>query len=285
MDANGIFKVTQVSMQNSATKKLSVSFAPVVPLQIAKLLQERNCFGSYHLLLAHDVLDNPVEYAEVYANKGYTILMDNSLVELGYSMSVEFVAAAAQIVGAQYVILPDVLNEAQTTYELTLKALKEWHNLEDTLREGINLLAVVQGANLKDQQRLINRFTEHGEIGGVCIPRVIADTQGSRKWIIDYASLFYRMHLLGFSDFLIDDVACARMPGVIGIDSAVPIRLGLRNRRLSLDNPQDAGKRESYWGDPFKLSHDGDGPLGQSIRIDAVCDAIAAFRRAIAIAQ
>lgn len=247
-------------------------FAPVVPLELAKQMQEAGTLGNYHLLLAHDVLDKPEEYALVYANRGYTILMDNSLIELGYAMPLEKVAEAARVVGAQYIILPDTLSNASETVVQVDAAVDAWNSLPYERKEGLSLIAVVQGANHREQVTCLQYFRSLPIIKGVCVPRVIADTCQTRKWMIQEATKYYNVHLLGFSENFLDDIACARMPGVIGIDSAVPIRLGLRGLTVSLDDPQDAGKRECYWDNPYGLERTGISllPWTQEVRLSLV---------------
>jgi len=54
------------------------------------------------------------------------------------------------------------------------------------------------------------------------------------------------MHLLRFSDNLKDDISVARANGVNGIDSAVPIRLGLAGEIIHHTLPSHA-PRGDYW--------------------------------------
>jgi hypothetical protein len=230
------------------------SFAPVVPIEVARAMEEHKpgSIGNYHLLLAHDVLERPDDYAEVYGNKDYTILMDNSLVELGYPLPLYDVLAACKIVGAQYAILPDVLGDYEGTVERTEAALTEWNNLSDEERGDVQLMPVIQGNSHREHINFLCRFAGRMDVAGFCVPRVIADRQGSRKHIIAEATKFTRVHLLGFSNNLWDDIACARMPNVAGIDSAVPVRLGLKGHIMSFDTPQDPGLRGFYWDNPFE---------------------------------
>jgi len=193
-------------------------FAPVVPLSIAAELSDSNTLGNYHLLLAHDVLANPREYAEIYGNKGYTILMDNSLIELGYAMPIEEVLDAANIVGGQYIILPDTLKQADTTIQQVLNAYIVWKGIPAAKKHGVSLLPVIQGMSMREQFDCLFAFSNIPDVKGMCVPRVIADTYGTRKYLIEKVTRTFNVHMLGFSDNLMDDIACARMPGVVGID-------------------------------------------------------------------
>lgn len=264
--------------------RIPARFAPVVPLSIAKELQDAGHLGNYHLLLAHDVLAHPADYENVYAGRGYTILMDNSLVELGYAMPIAEVLEAAKIVGAQYLVLPDKLSDMEATIDMTLKALGEWGTIDSKKREGMGLLPVLQGKNMRELNIMLNRFCMNfttGGITGMCVPRVIADTIGTRSEIIALTSRYYNIHMLGFSENFLDDIACARMPGVVGIDSAVPVRAGLRGLPLSLDMPVDPGKRECYWENPYALPLSGiyEDSLNDKERFGVVCDNIFSVRK------
>lgn len=82
-------------------------------------------------------------------------------------------------------------------------------------------------------------------------PRIATATLGSRMEVVmnihrSYPTHF--LHLLGFSDNVLDDICCARVPGVSGIDSAVPIRAGLKGIVMVIDRPQPIiGPRGNFW--------------------------------------
>lgn len=235
-------------------------FAPVAPLEVVHILEEQEALGDYHLLLAHDVLANRREYEDTFANKKYTIIMDNSLIELGYPLPMKETLEAANIVGAQYFVLPDVLGDYHLTMTATVQALKEFDAIycQKTFKESLELpspVPVIQGANLEEMIKFIRTIDDMntGYIEMLCVPRVIANQLGTRRDVVAACSnMGYNVHLLGFSDHKLDDIACARMPNVNGIDSAEPVRLGLKGFNMSLDFPKEPGPRLSYWDDPFK---------------------------------
>lgn len=234
-------------------------FAPVVPLELASMMSFDGELGDYHLLLAHDVLAHPKEYAEIYGDKNYTIIMDNSLIELGYPMMMDEVMEAAFVVGAQFFVLPDHLNDHHRTMEMTRDALEEYRRnimkyRDAATSKGVAIpspMPVVQGKNYEEANMAIDLFFR--DFDCICIPRIAADTLGTRSRLIARAAaLDMKVHLLGFSENFLDDIACARMPSVMGIDSAVPVRAGLKGMNMSLDFPKDPGKRGNYWEDPFQ---------------------------------
>jgi hypothetical protein len=97
----------------------------------------------------------------------------------------------------------------------------------------------------------------------VSVPRIFANQNGSRMPVLhelirrDTYKLFRGIHLLGFSDNILDDVACARMQIVKGIDSAVPIRAGLkgmdiRNAIHDREWSTALGPRGGFWDTPVE---------------------------------
>ena len=247
--------------RNKRGELVGNQFAPVIPLAIARGFEKRpKALGKYHLLLAHDVHAHEDEYAEVYGNKDadFDIIMDNSLIELGYPMPMKEVLDAAQVVGAKYFILPDHLSDADRTREAIARAMQEYYDLHGFStqtgmhRKGIPLpMPVVQGRTVTQCVQMLQWLVTHFKY--CAIPRVLVEYLGTRAEItMIAANMGFKIHLLGFSENLIDDIACARIPGVMGIDSAVPVRLGLQGTRLSLDNPQNPGPRGNYWDNPFE---------------------------------
>lgn len=230
-------------------------FAPVVPLSIAHTLQTFNMLGNYHLLLAHDVLEHPEKYKKVFLsatskNEPQFITMDNSLIELGFPMRIRDVIEAARVVNANKVVLPDVLGNLEETITMASQAFSEFLSLPKDITVGIRMVGVVQGQNQQECFRCLDVYNNRGL--DISIPRVLVDILGTRREIIQkaYSMGFRNMHLLGFSNNLIDDISCTRMPGVSGIDSAVPIRAGLKHKRISLDDRHFSdilGPRGDYW--------------------------------------
>lgn len=224
-------------------------FAPVVPLSIAQFLKGHDALGGYHLLLAHDVLANPDAYRATYAG-ATDIIMDNSLIELGYPMRVRDVIEAARVVNAQKVVLPDVLGSLEETLTLVQQAYEDFYMLPLDVTAGLKMVAVVQGESREECSRCLHEYSKLGV--EISIPRVLVSILGSRMDVIReaYSMGFRNMHLLGFSDNLIDDVSSVRMPGVKGIDSAVPIRAGVKGLYMALDDmdfSKNLGPRGSYW--------------------------------------
>ena len=235
-------------------------FAPVVPLSIARWLQggskEVDLLGSYHLLLAHDVLQHPVGYMEVYGEvktryPNWKIILDNSVVELGEAMPIQNLLEACRIINPTYLVIPDVMSDAEGTERVAEEFVKNFRKIypEAELDAGFQLMGVVQGKHFSEVKNCIHFLSDLG-IRHFGIPRTITRWQGTRTAAVLYAlqnPILGSLHLLGFSDDILDDVACARIPGVMGIDSAVPIRAGLEGMTLTLNETRNYGKRGDYW--------------------------------------
>lgn len=239
---------------------MTARYAPVVPLSIARWLQgeskDADLLGGYHLLLAHDILEYPTEYKEVYGEVkcrylDNQIILDNSVVELGSAMQMKDLLEAARIIEPKVLVIPDVMGDVQGTEEAAEVFVKKFREIykDGELDAGYRLMGVVQGRFMSEIKNCIHYMSDLG-IRHFGIPRVTTKYLGSRAGAVLYAlqnPTLGSIHLLGFSDDVLDDVACCRIPGVSGIDSAVPIRAGIQGLRLSIDNALDYGKRGNYW--------------------------------------
>jgi hypothetical protein len=227
-------------------------FAPVVPLAVAKVLKEEGTLGNYHLLLAHDVVEHPDEYREVYGeycHKGRgMVILDNSLIELGKSFTYDGIIEAAEILNPSFVVLPDTLGDVKATCE----ASKEFHAYlhERRLDGKWPLMGVMQGKTVQECMQCA--FELAPMIHGLCIPRHLVKELGSRTEMAQWAIARFRemtFHLLGFSDDILDDICTARLYGVEGIDSAVPLRLAVEGIGIAISDEvlAKAGPRGNFW--------------------------------------
>ena len=243
-------------------------FAPVVPLKTARELQIKGALGVYHLLLAHDVVKQGDMYREVYL-RDYatgntitpTIIMDNSVIELGHPVEKEIMAEALNIIPSKAVVLPDELMSSFVTVEKVKKALDEWGDLlrSPSSSEKPSAMVVPQGDDFSSWVWCLEHLAELQPIGWVGIPKNFKEKLGiSRVKAIELVKTVMpkhvKIHLLGFSDDLVDDVMAARHPDVRGIDSAVVARLAMRdNRKLSLANPEHCA-RGDWWDNPGEVN-------------------------------
>ena len=233
-------------------------FAPIAPLPVLERLRNAGVLGDYHFLLAHDVLAKQDEYREFYSNplEHPFIIMDNGVVELGEAMPVLQVLEAARVVGANTMVLPDVPYDAKWTLAAIQDALGKLREISHP-----PLMAVVQGWSEEEAMEFLFELRHRPEIAYLSIPRLMSEVCGTRCRLTKFAVEEVRsnpgrrgVHLLGFSNDILDDMASASIPGVMGIDSAVPVRMGLAGEEIELgsetprrtpgylDNPYDGAK-------------------------------------------
>lgn len=226
-------------------------FAPVVPHPVASYYAEVGMLGDYHLLLAHDVVANPTEYHRIYANKGYDIIMDNSVIELGHPVDLEFMRTAVGLTHSVAFALPDELLDKDATIKATLAALNDWESL---ITKETGAMAVPQGADWDEWVSCVETFAHVDEINWIGIPRnVVNFLSMSRSRAVEVVQSMCpdkKIHLLGFSNDMQDDIAAAKCKGVVGIDSAVPSRMGMRDGvPINADSYKHA-KRGDWWDNP-----------------------------------
>lgn len=233
-------------------------FAPVCPLPIARQIAatDAEAFGNYHLLIATEVLKDPIEHNRFWAKRrNDVIILDNGVIETGAALNIRLLAAAAVLVKADIVIVPDVIGDADATMEAALKLSGPLSRL---LPNGTELMGVIQAKTYIEAKHCDEVFANCG-IEWNAIPKGYRERNvGMRRdWTVG--------HVLGFSNNdWADDMAAANRSG--GIDSAVPIWLAGEGLTLpkylstiAYDNPY-ANKRRpvDYWDwqelDPDQLS-------------------------------
>lgn len=201
-----------------------MGFAPVANLPMYDRLFELGMLGDYQLLIASEVVKDLDAWSNFWSLRtsitkdwDQFIIMDNGLIELGHPCDPETLKLAAQAVHADCIVLPDVLGD----YDKTLKAVKS--SYPELSRLGYPMLGVVQGRSFEQIDKLME-FYVHIDAEFVSIPRVMVSIFGSRLSLVKRVHSYgLPIHLLGFSNNLYDDMLAANMPGVMGIDSAMPL--------------------------------------------------------------
>lgn len=234
-------------------------FAVVAPLNIVEQLDILGILGSHHLLLAHDVVHprNNQRYHDLFHPEGRrrtkrdpipplkrTIIMDNSVIELGHAVDPAMLEEACSTVQATSVVLPDILEDAAATLESCVNAVLSWDKFDLP-----PYMMVPQGRTLSEFLNCAQAFIHVDRVNYWGVPRNIVALHGSRKGAI--GCLFgispgKRIHMMGFSDDIEDDIRCAQLTEVDTIDSAVPLRA---NTLITID-PEDPYKhtpRSEWW--------------------------------------
>jgi len=209
---------------------------------------------NYLLLLAHDVIRNETDYVFLLdemgdsQNRHELVIIDNGVIELGKAVPFEQVIEAANIACAGCIVMPDVLGD----YPATKKAVVDTMGL---IRDcDFPVMKVPQGKDISDLVlcidwlKLVMPKHPDGDYWGV--PRWITNKFGARGPIIEYINRVCdapRIHLLGMSERWPDDVYCAHMPNVIGIDSANPIVCGLHHLHMRAQVETIHMPRGNFW--------------------------------------
>lgn len=203
------------------------NYAPVGPIAILEGLQERGVLGNYLLLIAPDILVHPSRYEALVAQLDNPfIIVDNGVIEQGFASSIAELHEAASIVGANAVVLPDVLRDMHGTIEASTAAAEQ-------LDGAFDIMCVPQGSTEHQIAACAHELHDklHPRYWGVA--RWIANELPSRLptiRVLRELALNDRepcIHMLGMSQKLRDDINCVLEDGIMGIDSANPVVLGV----------------------------------------------------------
>ncbi len=235
-----------------------MKFAPVCPIHIYEALADAGdeYIGNYFLLLAHDVLANAERYAKFFANRDCTIIMDNSVIELGDACNAKNLLEACDIVKADVLVIPDVLENGHATLEAGRKFLR------DTGELWLHTMFVPQGADLDDYYNCVHDAAHDPLLHNVNWVGIARNLTGrvfpSRRIPVAFCAMEFptvKLHMLGFSCDSRDDIETCVQNGayISGIDSAVPLRLA--SAGMSLGDPiHEPGPRGKWWDECHYIS-------------------------------
>ena len=204
-------------------------YSPVAPVEVLQQMKLRNMLSNYLLLLAHEVVNKPHAYAQLLDGFDGTIILDNSLIELGTPVDMSVMLTAAAIVKPNFVVMPDMLGDRVATVSMTTAAIQQYGS---KFIDGTGFMVAAQGNDVNDAVWCVEEIVKkhksaHFMVG---IPREVTNRQGSRIPLTSQLTARkYQVHLLGMSNNFKDDVSSALIYGVQGIDSASPVRAGWDN--------------------------------------------------------
>lgn len=152
-----------------------------------------------HMFLTHLAEKYPF-YAEFAKNvPGYKIL-DNSLIELGGAVDLGRVLVAADYIGADEIILPDVFQNGPATIDAVNQALSKLNDLYPNRSWPYKLMAVAQGKDEKEWYECYMALMKNPDIDVIGIPKVLAKMhpQGRPHFVNEHCDLQRKQHhLLG----------------------------------------------------------------------------------------
>lgn len=225
-----------------------MQFAPVGSVGISARLEAMGLLGDYRLLLAHDVLAAPTRYNSMYGKywdrdsrkrigepSGPLIIMDNSVVELGKPTLPSVMLTAIQFSYADVAVLADKMLDANATFAMSLnmqKGIKQ-HGKPDHLK----YMGVVQGRTVEECIKCAANLSTIDDIGMLGVPKILVrdEAVGSRVVVTARIAKEFGLpiHLLGMSQSPQDDLEASQIPGVLGIDSSLPLRMAYDGLVLS----------------------------------------------------
>lgn len=122
------------------------------------------------MFLTHLILKDKAYRDMAKNHKGYKIL-DNSLIELDGAMSMKDVLAAADLIEADEVVLPDVFVDGEATIKSTTEALEKY---KEELKN-YKTMAVVHGETVDEWLRTFHIFSARPDIDVLGIPKVMQE--------------------------------------------------------------------------------------------------------------
>ena len=152
-----------------------------------------------HMFLTHMVEKYPA-YTEAARNApGYKIL-DNSLIELGGAVDLERVVKAAEYIGADEIILPDVFQDGPATIKAVQSAITELNKMYPNRSWPFALQAVAQGKDESEWMDCYLELMEMPDVDVIGIPKVLAKmhSEGRPYFVNELCDLRAKPHhLLG----------------------------------------------------------------------------------------
>ena len=210
-------------------------YSPIAPVEVLLQMKERGFLNNYLLLLAHEIIAKPHLYKQLLEGFDGTIILDNSLIELGVPVPMDTMVMAASIVNPTFIVLPDKLNEAEVTIAMAKESIQQYGK---KFLSNVGYMIAAQGKDPDEALWCVEQITTmHKDVPFmVGVPREVTNRQGSRIPLVNRLTLRnFQVHLLGMSNNLSDDIACTKMYGVKGIDSASPLRAGWEGKKYNGD--------------------------------------------------
>jgi hypothetical protein len=165
-----------------------------------------------HMFLTHLVEKYPFYAKFAKEVKGYKIL-DNSLIELGGAVDMKRILDAAEKIGADEIILPDVFQKGPETIDAVNMALSELNDRYVNRSWPYKLMAVAQGRDEHEWYECYHELLNNPDIDVIGVPKVLAKAHPKgRPYFVDkYCDLKRKPHhLLGlwYSVTELDEYRC-----------------------------------------------------------------------------
>jgi hypothetical protein len=210
--------------------------------------------GDLDMSLAHMVADE--EYRRVYSGLSTKrfLMLDNGEAE-GAQVSPERLMTVATTLGADEVVLPDVIGDGTATVDRVKKFLLNLQGPVDSFK----FMAVAQGLSSVTVKRTIEAFAELEPITTIGIPRwlVNPDRYSIRidiaGWIAEKYPERFQVHFLGTSVEWVREIyfAAKYQVPVRSVDTSMPFNYAIANCRLQNDNNYKIKRPSDYFDKSF----------------------------------
>ncbi|MFC4004098.1 hypothetical protein ACFS2C_01795 [Prauserella oleivorans] len=237
-------------MEGSVMAK-SIAFSAIAPPDYlnAFVAQEP---ASVHHVAAQRVLTDAAYRAFFHreAQRGAEIIVDNGVFDLGHALPAADLIAAARIVDAREIILPDVMRDGLATIKASDEAAHEILDLSDEFR----LCVVLHAADDQEWLRCYDYFASSDYVGAIALPasrRPAPEDQLCRtrwaatRYLEDHGmiedGIVYRLLGLGRTGHL-ELVEQREHEWIASVDGAAPVILGAMGIAMLPGGPYEKPK-------------------------------------------
>ncbi|GAA3863168.1 hypothetical protein GCM10022243_32100 [Saccharothrix violaceirubra] len=226
----------------------SIAFSAIAPPDYldAFVAQEP---ATVHHVAAQRVLTDAAYRAFFHreAQRGAEIIVDNGVFDLGHALPAADLIAAARIVDAREIILPDVMRDGLATIKASDEAAREILDLSDEFR----LCVVLHAADDHEWLRCYDYFASSDYVGAIALPasrRPAPEDQLCRtrwaatRYLEDHGMvedrIVYRLLGLGRTGHL-ELVEQREHEWIASVDGAAPVILGAMGIEMLPDGPYE----------------------------------------------
>lgn len=153
-----------------------IKVAHILP---ANCISENMPRQEVEMYLTHKVLEHPERFAFLAKDKEKQIssfkILDNSACELGEGLDFDKVIKAAEIIGADEIVLPDIPRSGKSLS----RTLQYLTTLSDDIKDRYKIAAVVQGESIEQVQTCIDQIVSLNSINTLMIPKWYCSMESS----------------------------------------------------------------------------------------------------------
>jgi len=206
-----------------------------VGLIAPKNLLEYTRFGDIHFIL-------PQNATEFFVNENKYKMVDNGTYETGTPLDMDELVGLAQQMGANEIVLPDVINDISSTMEFVGKYAKH-------PKYGLKFAAVPQGFNAESFIACYLEFAKIPELDVLCFPIWLEKQLHLRPQVVNYLhskgwlAKNKEHHLIGCD--LLAELLCYPKGLIRSVDTSMPFSAALAGKYIDVFR-QHEGKRCNF---------------------------------------